>query len=46
MSDYGFSRGSYETVRGTVPSVDGKLFFILDYTVALQESGPMLTWGN
>ena len=37
MSDYGLSRGSYKTVRDTAPSVDGKLFFILDYTVALAD---------
>jgi prepilin-type processing-associated H-X9-DG protein len=37
MSDYGLSRGSYETVRGRVQGVDGKLFFILDYPLSVAD---------
>ena len=36
-SDYGMSRGSYETSTTTVSRPDGKLFFILDYPLSLAD---------
>jgi len=36
-SDYGMSRGSYETSTATVPKPDGKMFFILDYPVSVAD---------
>ncbi len=36
-SDYGMSRGSYETSTATVPKPDGKMFFILDYPLSVAD---------
>ena len=36
-SDYGMSRGSYETDTATVPKPDGKMFFILDYPLSVAD---------
>ena len=36
-SDYGMSRGSYETSTAMVPRPDGKQFFILDYPLSVAD---------